>query len=120
MSEAGQQRIDKWLWFARLAKSRTAAQHIVEAGRVRVNRDRISLSSRQVRVGDVLTLRLDHVVRVLRVLDTGTRRGPPGEARGLYEDLAPAADRRADSPAEAVEDASSRDRASLFPSDGED
>ena len=89
MSEDGRQRIDKWLWFARLARSRTAAQRFVEEGRVRVNRDKVDTPSRPVRAGDVLTLRFERQVRVLRILDPGSRRGPASEALMLYEDLAP-------------------------------
>ena len=83
------QRIDKWLWFARLAKSRTQAQAIVTSGAVRINRQKIDNASHAVRIGDTLTLALASGVRVLRVLDTGHRRGPVAEARLLFEDLAP-------------------------------
>lgn len=83
------QRIDKWLWFARLTKSRTQAQSVVVSGAVRINRQRIDNASHAVRAGDTLTVTLAAGVRVLRVLDTGTRRGPAAEARLLYEDLAP-------------------------------
>ncbi|MCX5514219.1 RNA-binding protein [Kaistia algarum] len=89
MSEPGRQRIDKWLWFARFAKTRTAAQRLVEDGRVRVNRDKIDAASRQVKPGDVLTLRLERQIKVLKVLDPGTRRGPAPEAQALYEDMTP-------------------------------
>ena len=83
------QRIDKWLWFARLTKSRTQAQSVVVSGAVRINRQKIDNASHAVRAGDTLTVALAAGVRVLRVLDTGQRRGPAAEARLLYEDLAP-------------------------------
>jgi ribosome-associated heat shock protein Hsp15 len=86
---AGRQRIDKWLWFARFAKTRTLAQKLVEAGRVRVNRERINAASQIVRPGDVLTMQLERQVRVVRIVDPGTRRGPASEAQTLYEDLTP-------------------------------
>lgn len=89
--EAGRQRIDKWLWFARLAKSRSIAQKLVTGGKVRVNRDKIDASSRLVRPGDVLTVTFERQVRVIRILDPGTRRGPAPEAQRLYEDLTPPA-----------------------------
>jgi ribosome-associated heat shock protein Hsp15 len=92
MSEAGRQRIDKWLWFARFAKSRTLAQRLVEDGRVRVNRDKVDAASRLVRTGDVLTLRLEGGVKLVRIVDPGTRRGPAIEARTLYEDITPPAE----------------------------
>ena len=89
--ETGRQRIDKWLWFARFAKSRSIAQKLVLAGKVRVNRDKIDAPSRLVRPGDVLTLSLERQVRVVKSLDPGMRRGPAPEAQRLYEDLTPPA-----------------------------
>jgi len=82
-------RIDKWLWFARLAKTRTLAQKLATSGRVRVNRDKTENAARPVKVGDVLTIALDSGVRVLRIAGLATRRGPAAEAQLLYEDLAP-------------------------------
>jgi ribosome-associated heat shock protein Hsp15 len=81
------QRIDKWLWFARLAKSRTLAQAMVEEGRVRVNREKALQPSRSIRTGDVLTVATPGRIRVLRVRSTGERRGPASEAQTLYEEL---------------------------------
>ena len=86
---AGAQRIDKWLFFARVVKSRSLAQKLVAAGHVRINRDKTDSPSKTVRPGDVLTITLDRRVLVLKVLDGGTRRGPFEEARLLYEDLTP-------------------------------
>jgi ribosome-associated heat shock protein Hsp15 len=83
------QRIDKWLWFARIAKSRTLAQKLAISGRVRLNRERNDSASQPVKVGDTLTIGVDSGVRVLRILATGTRRGPAAEARLLFEDLSP-------------------------------
>ena len=85
------QRIDKWLWFARLAKSRTQAQKVAISGRVRLNREKIDSASHLVKVGDTLTIGLESGVRVLRILATGTRRGPATEARLLFQDLSPPA-----------------------------
>jgi len=82
-------RIDKWLWFARLAKTRTAAQRLAISGRVRVNRQKNITTARQIKIGDVLTIAFDSVVRVLRIEATATRRGPAPEARLLYTDLSP-------------------------------
>lgn len=87
----GEQRLDKWLWFARLAKSRSLAARLVSEGRVRVNRLKVTKPGRAIRVGDVLTAVIHGRLRVLRVLDVGQRRGPSREAALLYEDLAPAA-----------------------------
>lgn len=84
------QRIDKWLFFARIVKSRTLAAKLASAGRIRVNKVKIDQPSRQIAPGDVLTISLDRRILVVRVLDGGTRRGPAAEARMLYEDLTPA------------------------------
>ena len=88
-ASGGRQRIDKWLWFARVAKTRTLAQKLAVSGRVRINREKNDSPSRAVKVGDTLTIALDYGVRVLRVVAPGDRRRPPVEARLLYEDLSP-------------------------------
>jgi ribosome-associated heat shock protein Hsp15 len=81
------QRLDKWLWFARVVKSRTGAAKLVEDGHVRVNTVRADTPAKTVRPGDVLTIALDRQVRVLKVLAPGERRGPYEEARTLFEEL---------------------------------
>jgi ribosome-associated heat shock protein Hsp15 len=83
------QRVDKWLWYARVVKSRTLAAALVEAGKVRLNRQRFDKPSQVVKAGDVLTIALEREVRVLKVVRAGTRRGPAPEARMLFEDLTP-------------------------------
>ena len=89
MAGGGRQRIDKWLFFARVVKSRSLAAKLVQASRVRVNGEKIDQASDLVKTGDVLTLSLDRRIAVLRVLAPGERRGPYPEARLLYEDLSP-------------------------------
>jgi ribosome-associated heat shock protein Hsp15 len=93
------QRIDKWLWHARVVRTRSAAAALVGAGLVRVNGARDDAPSRPVRPGDVVTIALDRNVRVLKVTGYAERRGSSDVARGLYEDLTPA---RAASPARAA------------------
>ncbi|SIR40322.1 heat shock protein Hsp15 [Rhizobium sp. RU20A] len=83
------QRLDKWLFFTRLVKSRSLAQKLIEDGRVRVNGTRTTQSSAQLRIGDTLVLDLDHHDTTVKVLGPGERRGPYPEARLLYEDLTP-------------------------------
>ena len=83
------QRIDKWLWFARMSRTRTLGQKLVVAGRVRVNRVKTGSPADPVKLDDVLTIALESGVRVLRVVALGTRRGPAAEARLLYQDLSP-------------------------------
>jgi ribosome-associated heat shock protein Hsp15 len=86
MAEA-RQRIDKWLWFARFAKSRTLAAGLVSAGQVRINKVKAGKPSQDVQAGDILTLALHGRVQVLRVRQCGARRGPASEARLLYETI---------------------------------
>ena len=85
------QRLDKWLYFARLAKSRTLAADLILGGKVRVNRARAGKPSHLLRPGEVVTIALHGRVLVLKVLAPGRRRGPATEARSLYEVLAPRA-----------------------------
>ena len=87
-AESGRQRLDKWLWFARMARTRTAAAELVAEGHVRVNGQRVTQAAKAVRAGDVLTIALQRDVRLLRIIAAGERRGPYEEARLLYEDLA--------------------------------
>ncbi len=61
------QRIDRWLWHARLVRTRSAAAALAAAGYVRVNGARINAPGRMVRAGDVITVALDRAVRVLKV-----------------------------------------------------
>jgi|TARA_R110002096_G_scaffold35504_2_gene100133 ribosome-associated heat shock protein Hsp15 len=89
------QRLDRWLWFARFFKSRTLAASIVSAGKVRVNAERVGKPSHSVKPGDVLTFPAAKQVRVIKVVDLGTRRGPAPEAQALYEDQAPPKPRNA-------------------------
>jgi ribosome-associated heat shock protein Hsp15 len=83
------QRLDRWLFFSRAAKSRTLAQKLIEAGFVRVNSERTLAPDRQIGPGDVLTMTLGRRLLVWRIRESGTRRGPPAEAATLYEDLTP-------------------------------
>ncbi len=83
------QRLDKWLWFARLFKSRTLAQKFIASGAVRVDKLKIDRTDYRVGPGTVLTFVLNHRIRVLRVVNPGQRRGPASEAQTLYEDLSP-------------------------------
>jgi ribosome-associated heat shock protein Hsp15 len=89
MTEGARQRIDKWLWFARVVKTRTLAQKLVLSGAVRVNREKCDSVSHALKPGDVLTIAVARSVRVLKVTAPGLRRGPAEEARTLYEDLSP-------------------------------
>ncbi len=89
MSEDDARRLDKWLWFARFCKSRTLASKLCAAGKVRIAGEIVHKAHYLVRPGDVLTFPQGPHIRVVRVLQIGTRRGPATEARTLYEDLSP-------------------------------
>jgi ribosome-associated heat shock protein Hsp15 len=83
------QRLDKWLWFTRMLKSRTLAADLVSAGKVRMNGERVTKPSQLVKPGDTLTFMLHERPRVLQVVAPGDRRGPAPEAAALYRDLSP-------------------------------
>jgi ribosome-associated heat shock protein Hsp15 len=80
-------RLDKFLWFARIVKTRGAAQALAEEGRIRLAGRVIDRAHAPVRVGDVLSFAQRGQVRVLRVEALPARRGPPAEARALYSEL---------------------------------
>jgi ribosome-associated heat shock protein Hsp15 len=84
------QRIDKWLFFARAVKSRSLAGKLAGGGHVKINERTSDGADNPVRIGDVLTIRLERHVLVWKVLSLGERRGPAPEAQLLYEDLTPA------------------------------
>jgi ribosome-associated heat shock protein Hsp15 len=81
------QRIDKWLWHARIVRTRNAAAGLVHAGHVRLNGSRFDTASHPVRAGDVLTIALDSSVRVVKVTGFKDRRGSAETARTLYQDI---------------------------------
>jgi ribosome-associated heat shock protein Hsp15 len=89
VSTGGPQRLDKWLWFARVIRTRTLAAGLVTDGRVRVNGERIIKPSHAVRNGDVVTVTVGAHVRILQVVEPGERRGSATEAQALYRDLTP-------------------------------
>jgi ribosome-associated heat shock protein Hsp15 len=84
---ADRQRIDRWLWHARVVRTRDAAASLAGGGHVRINGARIDAPGRMVRAGDVITVALDRGVRVLKVTGFVERRGPGGSGSALYEDL---------------------------------
>jgi ribosome-associated heat shock protein Hsp15 len=79
-------RLDKWLWFARFAKTRSLAAKLCAEGCVAVGGAQVLKAGHALRVGDVLTVRQARVLRRIRVLALGERRGPPAEARLLYDE----------------------------------
>ena len=80
-------RIDRFLYFVRLAKSRTIAQSLVETGHIRIDGKRIEKPSEPVHPDSVVALPLHGRTRVLKVIALPVRRGPAPEARACYEEL---------------------------------
>ena len=83
------QRIDKWLWHARVVRTRTSAASLVDEGQVRLNGERVTATSRAVKAGDVVTVALDRAVRIMKVTGFAERRGNADAASALFEDLTP-------------------------------
>jgi ribosome-associated heat shock protein Hsp15 len=81
------QRLDKWLWCARMMRARSDCAAFVALGSIRINRQSTEKPHARLRVGDVLTIPIQGQVRVIRVLGLATRRGPATEARTLYAEL---------------------------------
>ena len=85
-------RLDKWLFHARLYRTRPLAQAAASAGKVRLNGARVDKPGHVIKPGDVLTLAVPTGGRgtgilAVRVLALAERRGPASEARNLYEML---------------------------------
>lgn len=80
-------RIDKLLWFLRLAKTRSAAQALAATGHIRLNGRRVERAAQEVRVGDVLTVPLPRTVIAIELLALPARRGPAAEAQACYRTL---------------------------------
>ncbi|MDR6303560.1 ribosome-associated heat shock protein Hsp15 [Nitrobacter vulgaris] len=81
------QRLDRWLWHARMVKARTQAAALVEAGHVRVNGIREKSPGHSLKMSDVLTIRLERGIRILKVTGFAERRGGSTAARTLYDDM---------------------------------
>ena len=84
---AQRQRLDKWLWYARVVKARSSAAELVESGHIRINGERQKSPGHGVKIGDVLTVSLDRTVRLMKILGFAERRSDASTARLLYEDL---------------------------------
>ena len=80
-------RLDKFLWFVRIVKTRALAQALAEEGRIRIGGRLIDRAHAPVRVGDVLSFAHRGTVRVLKVEALPARRGPPAEARTHYSEV---------------------------------
>lgn len=83
-------RLDKFLWFARLAKTRSAAQAIAASGHLRIDSRPVDRAHAAIRAGQVIAFAQGPAVRVLRIVALPVRRGPAPEARNCYTDLSEA------------------------------
>jgi ribosome-associated heat shock protein Hsp15 len=81
------ERLDKWLWFARVVKTRTLATALVHAGKVRLNGTKVAKASQTVKAGDKLTIAAHQRIRVIEVVRMAARRGPATAAAQLYREL---------------------------------
>ncbi|HEX3418435.1 MAG TPA: RNA-binding S4 domain-containing protein [Stellaceae bacterium] len=88
ISAAESRRLDQWLWFARLVKSRSLAARLCTAGAITVNQAMITKANHIVRIGDTIGVPQGAFRRSVRLLGLGVRRGPAVEARHLYEEIA--------------------------------
>jgi ribosome-associated heat shock protein Hsp15 len=86
-------RIDRWLWAARMYKTRSQAAAAIEGGKVRLNETRPKTGA-PVRVGDVVRVRHGPIERTVRVAGLAERRGRASEAAGLFEETAESLARR--------------------------
>lgn len=80
-------RLDRFLYYARIVKTRALAQAMAQAGHLRLDGRVADRAHVPVRIGSVLAFASRGVVRVIRVEALPTRRGPPAEARALYSEL---------------------------------
>jgi len=115
--ERAKTRLDQWLWFARLAKSRSLAARLCAAGAVAINGSTVIKPNQGVRVGDFVVVPQGGVQRTVQVLALGHRRGPATEARALYRETA--ATRLRDVPPDWVpllDEDDAADRVSVAPS----
>jgi ribosome-associated heat shock protein Hsp15 len=103
LTETAKLRIDKWLWFARVVKTRSAASTLCEDGSVRLNGVKVDQAHKAVRIGDVLTIGLNSRIKVLKIVSLAERRGPFSDAQLIYEDLSPEPPPREDLPSPVAE-----------------
>jgi ribosome-associated heat shock protein Hsp15 len=84
---AERQRLDRWIWHARVVRAREDAADLVRSGHVRLDGARVTSPGHMVRAGQVLTIALDRQVRVLRVVAFAERRGDATSALALFEEI---------------------------------
>ncbi|MBT8131643.1 MAG: RNA-binding S4 domain-containing protein [Gammaproteobacteria bacterium] len=94
LSETAKVRIDRWLWAARIYKTRSLASVAVKAGHVEINRQK-ARNSRRVDIGDTVVVRRREWHKELIVTGLSDKRGSATQAAGLYEETPDSLARRA-------------------------
>ncbi|MBL4758566.1 MAG: RNA-binding S4 domain-containing protein [Rhizobiales bacterium] len=83
------QRIDKWLWHARIVRTRTLAATLANSGKIRLDSRRVTRASQTVRAGNIVLAPQGDHIRCLKIVGFAKRRVPAAQSTQLYEDLAP-------------------------------
>ena len=83
MSTPEKLRLDKWLWAARFFKTRSLAKAAVEGGKVQLDGNRVKVS-KEISVGDTLSVRQGWDQREITVLGLSPQRRGAAEAQLLY------------------------------------
>ena len=77
-------RVDKWLWYARFFKTRSLSSRFITANGIKLNGKKIFKQSALVSPGDRVTLSMGNDLKIIEILNCGSRRGPASEAQLLY------------------------------------
>ena len=82
-------RLDTYLYYIRIFKSRSIATKFVLTNRLRISGQVTQKPHKMISIGDVLTMTIKDNIKILKVLDIPNRRGPYSEALNFYEDITP-------------------------------
>ena len=82
-------RLDVYLYYIRIFKSRSIATKSVSTNRLRISGQVTQKPHKMISVGDVLTMTINDNIKILKVLDIPSRRGPYPESLNFYEDITP-------------------------------
>ena len=89
ISEKKTLRLDIYLYYIRIFKSRSIATKFVSANRLRISGQVTQKPHKMISIGDVLTMTINDSIKILKVLDIPSRRGPYLESLNFYEDITP-------------------------------
>ena len=84
-------RLDVYLYYIRIFKSRSIATKFVSTNRLRISGQVTQKPHKMISIGDVLTISINDNIKILKVLDIPNRRGPYSESLNFYEDITPIA-----------------------------